>query len=168
MPGPFRFFEGGFRSHWLSYVMQAALATASVFVVFTALRQQHLVVAASLAATAFTVFAMPRNITASTRNVVGGHLLGLIFGSIFAFFPHEIPLVQDATYALAVGAAIFVMTLTKTAHPPAAGTALGVVISGPSFQVVLGVVLGVTLLTLMHNLLKPMLRDLVTLPGRLR
>ncbi|MFH1501648.1 MAG: HPP family protein [Candidatus Eisenbacteria bacterium] len=159
-----RTFDERFRPHWVSYALQSAFATASVFVVLAALRQQNLVVAASLAATAFTVFTMPSSVTASTRNVVGGHVVGLAFGSVFALFPQESVLAQDAMYALAVGGAMLVMTATNTEHPPAAGTALGVVIAGFSIRIVLGVVIGVVVLTLIHRLLRPTLRDLIAAP----
>jgi CBS-domain-containing membrane protein len=145
----------------LSYVLQSLLAAGSVFVVLVALRQQNLVIAASLAATAFTVFAMPSRVTASPRNVIGGHLVGVVFGSLFALIPVHSALAQDAVFALAVGGAMLVMAVTDTEHPPAAGTALGVVIAGFSLPVVLGVVVGVGVLALIQVLLRPMLRDLI-------
>jgi len=156
-----RAFDQRFRPHWLSYVLQSLLAAGSVFVVLVALRQQNLVVAASLAATAFTVFTMPSRVTASPRNVIGGHLVGLAFGAAFALIPAQSALTQDFVYAFAVGGAMLVMAVTNTEHPPAAGTALGVVIAGFSLPVVLGVVVGVGVLTLIQRLLRPMLRDLI-------
>ena len=157
-------FDSRFRPHWLSYVLQSALAAVAVFAALAALRQQNLVVAASLAATAFTVFAMPSSVTASPRNVVGGHMIGLAFGSVFALLPHDSGLGQDALYASAVGCSMLAMAVTDTEHSPAAGTALGVVIAGFSAQVVFGVVLGVGILSVIHRLLRPVLRDLVAAP----
>ncbi len=161
-----RTFDRRFGPHWLNYVLQSVLAAASVFVVLVALRQQHLVVAASLAATAFTVFVMPGSVTASTRNVVGGHLVGLVFGAAFALIPQQAALAQDAIYALAVGCAMIVMTATNTEHPPAAGTALGVVIAGFSVRLVLGVVVGVVVLAVIHRMLRSLLRDLIAAPEK--
>lgn len=140
------------------------MATGAVLLALMALRQQNLVVAASLAATAFTVFTMPNSVTASSRNVVGGHLVGLTLGALFALLPQESGLAQDAIYALAVGGSMLVMAVTNTEHPPAAGTALGVVIAGSSLQVLLGVVVGVGVLAVIHRLLRPVLRDLVAAP----
>jgi len=159
-----RAFDERFPPHWLGYVLQSLLCAGSVFVVLVALRQQNLVVAASLAATAFTVFAMPQRVTASPRNVIGGHLVGLVFGSVFALIPAGSVLAQDGVYALAVGGAMFVMAITNTEHPPAAGTALGVVMAGCSVPVVMGVAVGVGALSLIHTLLKPVLRDLILVP----
>jgi CBS-domain-containing membrane protein len=157
-------FDRRFTPHWTSYVAQSAMAGGAVLVALMALRQQNLVVAASLAATAFTVFTMPSSVTASSRNVVGGHLVGLVFGSLFALLPQESGLAQDAIYALAVGGSMLVMAVTNTEHPPAAGTALGVVITGFSLRVVLGVIVGVGVLAVVHRLLRPVLRDLIAAP----
>ncbi len=158
--------DSRFHEHWLSYVLQSLLATLAVFVALAVLRQQNLVVAASLAATAFTVFVMPSSVTASSRSIVGGHLVGLAFGSLFALLPQEGGLAQDVSYALAVGCSMLAMSITNTEHPPAAGTALGVVIAGVSLRVVLGVIVGVAILAVIHRLLRPFLRDLVAAPER--
>ncbi|MGC9366445.1 MAG: HPP family protein [bacterium] len=153
-----------FGPHWLSYIFQSLLATVAIFVVLITLRQQNLLVAASLAATAFTVFVIPNSMAASSRNVVGGHVVGLIFGSLFALFPQNTDLAMDLMHALAVGSSILVMSVTNTEHPPAAGTALGVVIAGFSYRIVLGVVMGVAILAMIHRLLKPVLIDLIANP----
>ena len=160
-----RALDARFRPHWVSYVIQSVLATAAVLAALAALRQQNLVVAASLAATAFTVFAMPGNVTARARNVVGGHIIGLIFGCLFALLSPDSGLGRDGLYALAVGSSMFTMAITNTEHPPAAGTALGVVIAGFSARVVLGVVVGVAILAVIHQGLRPFLRDLIVTPG---
>ncbi|MBM4148553.1 MAG: HPP family protein [Lentisphaerae bacterium] len=152
------------RPFWPSYVLQSVLAAASIFVVLVALHRQNLVVAASLAATAFTVFTMPGSMTASARNVIGGHVVGLAFGSVFALASPQSPFLHDAMYALAVGCAMFVMAATNTEHPPAAGTALGVAMAGLAWRLLLGVLLGAVLLVLIHRLLRPVLRDLVAAP----
>ena len=156
-----RAFDKKFPPHWVNYVLQSFFATASIFIVLFALRQQNLLVAASLAATTFTVFTMPSRVTSSTRNVVGGHFVGLVSGSLFALIPVSSAISHDVVYAFAVGSAMFIMAITNTEHPPAAGTALGVVIAGFSIQVVLGVTIGVGVLTLIHRLLRPFLIDLL-------
>jgi CBS-domain-containing membrane protein len=52
------------------------------------------------------------------------------------------------------------MVVTDTEHPPAAGTALGVVMTGISLDVLITVVLSVVMLSLIHRFFKPYLRDL--------
>jgi CBS-domain-containing membrane protein len=63
-------------------------------------------------------------------------------------------------YSLAVGASIFTMVVIDTEHPPAAGTALGVAITGISLDVFMAVSLSVILLSLIHVFFKPYIRDL--------
>jgi CBS-domain-containing membrane protein len=159
-----RAIDSRFRPHWRHYVLQSGLATVTVFGVLLALHHQNLVVAASLAATAFTVFAMPNSVTARTRNVVGGHLTGIVIGSIFAVLPMGHFAEREAFYALAVGCSMFLMAITNTEHPPAAGTALGMVIAGFSWRLGIGALIGVSILSLIQRLLRPLLIDLVLPP----
>jgi CBS-domain-containing membrane protein len=122
-----------FRLHWKNYVFQSLFATVAVFVVLYFLTLQNAVIIASIGATAFIVFAMPKALTANARNVIGGHVVGL---------------------------SIFTMVVTDTEHPPASGTALGVAITGVHPNVLITVVLSIVLLSLIHHFFKPYLRDL--------
>lgn len=149
-----------FREHWKSYVLQSMLATAAVFIALYFLSIQHAVIIASLGATAFIVFAMPENITAQTRNVIGGHIVGLLCGFLFSLIPHPSLLLSLLIYSLAVGASIFIMVVTDTEHPPASGTALGVVMTGMIINVLIAVVLSIIILSVIHRLCKPYLKDL--------
>ncbi len=103
---------------------------------------------------------MPDNITAQARNVIGGHLVGLFFGFVFSLFPQPALIFSLFIYSIAVGASILTMVVTDTEHPPAAGTALGVVMTGISLDVLIAVVLSVVMLSLIHRFFKPYLRDL--------
>ena len=149
-----------FRQHWKNYVMQSLLATMSIFIVLYFLSLQHAVIIASIGATAFIVFAMPDNITAQARNVIGGQLVGLFFGFLFSLFPQSTLIYSILVYSLAVGATIFTMVVIDTEHPPAAGTALGVAMTGISLDVLIAVTISIILLSLIHKFFKPYLRDL--------
>ena len=152
--------DSEFRQHWKNYVMQSILATLSVFIVLYFLSLQHAVIIASIGATAFIVFAKPDNITAQARNVIGGQLVGLFFGFLFSLLPHQNLIYSLVVYSLAVGATIFTMVVIDTEHPPAAGTALGVAITGMSLDVFIAVSMSVILLSLIHHFFKPYMRDL--------
>jgi len=152
--------DAEFRQHWKSYVLQSMLATVAVFIALYFLSMQHAVIIASLGATAFIVFAMPENITAQTRNVIGGHIVGLFCGFLFSLIPHPSLLSSLLVYSLAVGASIFIMVVTDTEHPPASGTALGVVMTGITLNVLIAVVLSIIILSVIHRLCKPYLKDL--------
>ena len=62
--------------------------------------------------------------------------------------------------AAAVGLSIFVMVVIDTEHPPAAGTALGLVTEGLKWDPVIAVVAGTLVLAVAHHFLKKYLRDL--------
>jgi CBS-domain-containing membrane protein len=149
-----------FRQHWKNYVMQSILATFAVFIVLYFLSIQHAVIIASIGATAFIIFAMPDSITAQPRNVIGGQLVGLFFGFLFSLLPHAVLIYSIIIYSLAVGFSIFTMVVIDTEHPPAAGTALGVAITGISLDVFIAISISVILLSLIHVFFKPYIRDL--------
>ena len=80
---------------------------------------------------------MPNSIAATPRKVIGGHALAALIGTVIALLlqsPILIEIVLEKRYildmaaALSVGVGIFVMVVTNTEHPPAAGTSLGLVI----------------------------------------
>ncbi len=149
-----------FRQHWKNYALQSILATVAIFIVLYFLSLEHAVIIASIGATTFIIFAMPDNITAQPRNVIGGHLVGLLFGFLFSLFPHSGMICAILAYALAVGASIFTMVVVDMEHPPAAGTALGVATTGITFEVFIAIVVSIILLSVIHVFFKPYIRDL--------
>jgi len=150
-----------FSVHWRQYVLQSLGAAVVVFLVLLLLDIEHVVVIASLGSSAFIVFAMPKAITARPRNLVGGQISGFLVGSLFGLAPHSSLLSSALVYALCVGVAILVMVVSDTEHPPAAGTALGVAVSGFSPSLLVSVVTSVAVLALAHHVLRSRLADLV-------
>jgi len=148
------------RLFWKNYVFQSFFATLAMFIVLLFLNSQHVVIIASIGATAFIIFAMPNYITAKPRNVIGGHLVGLLSGSLCALIPHPSFLYSILVCSLAVGLSIFVMVIIDTEHPPASGTALSIAITGFSLSTAIFVIISITILSLIHHFLKPYLRDL--------
>ncbi|MGB2876810.1 MAG: HPP family protein, partial [Dehalococcoidales bacterium] len=124
------------------------------------LNLEHVVVIASIGATAFIVFTMPRNVTAAPRRVIGGHIVGFICGSAVAVIPHPTALTAIIIYSLAVGTTIFLMVALDVEHPPAGGTALGVAITGFSVSVMVAVLTSSIVLSLAHRFFKKYLKDL--------
>ena len=78
---------------------------ACLFILILILGKDKIVLISAMGATAFIVFAMPKAASAQTRNVVGGHLVGIVTGTIFYYtpFPYYIE------YPFVVGIAIFLM-----------------------------------------------------------
>jgi CBS-domain-containing membrane protein len=122
---------------------------------------EQAVVLSSIGATTFIVFMKPGNSFATPRSVIGGHLVGALIGSVFAQLTHTTSWATSVVYALTVGSALLLMAVTDTEHPPAAGTALSVVMAGGTWWVaVLAILTSALLLSLFGCLLRPYLKDL--------
>lgn len=150
---------GKFRAHWKNYVGQSIFATAIFSAILIALNvQMRPIVTASVGATAFIVFAIPSDVTANTKNIIGGHLIGVFAGSLSAWLASESSAL--VFYSLAVGLSIFLMVITDCEHPPASGTALGLSVSGASLDVVVTLMVCVVALAAVHKIFRRYLRDL--------
>lgn len=148
------------RLFWKNYVFQSVFAVFAIFIVLLFLRLEHAAIIAPIGSTAFIVFAMPRSVTAKPRNVIGGHSVGLICGSLCALIPASSSLHSTIVYALAIGLSILLMVITDTGHPPASGTALGVAVRGFSLDITIAVMTSAIILSLIHHLFKRHLKDL--------
>lgn len=146
---------------WKHYLYQSFLATLVVLIILLALSLENAVVIASLGATAFIVFTMPKNITARPRRVIGGHIAGMLAGSVCTLIPHSSTLATALVLSLAVGISIFLMVAFDFEHPPASGTALGIALTGFSPDVIIAVLTSSLMLSLAHHFFKKYLRDLV-------
>ncbi|MCJ7604963.1 MAG: HPP family protein [Dehalococcoidales bacterium] len=152
--------RGQFPLLWKNYLYQSLLATIIVFLILLALTIQNAVVIASLGASACIVFTMPRSVSAKPRRVIGGHIIGLICGSLFALIPHSSTVMAATVYSLSVGITICAMVTLDFEHPPAAGTALGVAITGFSPGVMAAVLTLSIALSVARHFSKRFLRDL--------
>lgn len=104
---------------------------------------------------------MPKSMVAKARNLVGGHAVGFICGSIFSFLLNGNFVFSNLSYALAVGLSIFLMVVIDTEHPPAAGTALSLSLTGFSLNAFLSIFISVAILAVAHHFLKPYMIDLI-------
>ena len=146
-----------FKKLWIYYIIQSLTATIAIFIIVSVLGKERVVVISAMGATSFIVFAMPKAVSARTRNVVGGHLVGLASGAIFYFAA----LPYFVGYPLAVGIAVFLMVALDLEHPPAAGTALAVVVNEVSFDVFVAIVISAIVLSQCRYHLRNHLKDLV-------
>ena len=146
-----------FKKLWKYYIWQSFLAALAMFIIVLVLDKEKMVVISAMGATAFIVFAMPNAVSAHSRNVIGGHLVGLILGMIFFFI--DIPYFYE--FPIVVGIAIFLMVTLDIEHPPAIGTALAVLINEVSIGVVFIIIAAAVILSACHHYLRHYLKDLV-------
>ena len=146
-----------FKRLWKYYILQSSLAACVLLILVLILGKDKMVVISAMGATSFIVFAMPKSVSAQTRHVIGGHLVGLACGTIFYFTP----LSYFVEYPLAVGIAICIMVALDVEHPPAAGTALAVVINEVSPNVFVTIMASALVLSQCRYYLRHYLKDLV-------
>lgn len=168
---PIRIIDKSFIKSPKCYIFQSLLAVAVLAIILYFVEVlTHAAIVAALGSSTFIVFAMPRSITAQPRRLIGGHVVGLLSGTFCYYTFLTGPLrgvvagqefLTLLVYALAVGLAIFLMAITNTEHPPAAGTALGIVAHAWSYPVVVFILLSVIGLAIVRRLLGSRLRDLV-------
>ena len=171
-----RLFDRKFRKNVHRYVFQCALATLTILAVlfFLDVLSETAIIAA-LGASAFVVFAIPNSYSSDSRRLIGGYLVGISVGiicyNISIIFPTsdfftntEMSLIVFG--AVAVGVAIFIMAITNTEHPPAAGIALGLVINKWDLITIIFILCAITWLTSIRKILKPHLLDLISPPEK--
>jgi CBS-domain-containing membrane protein len=149
----FKEVQTGWKARWKAYILQSIAATIVVFIIFFVITPERPVIVASIGASTFIVFAMPGNHAAQPKRVIGGHIIGILSGSLFSFFPQMAILPSITIYSIAVGLSIFLMVALNLEHPPASGTALGIALNGFSPEVAIAVILSSLILSLAHLIL---------------
>lgn len=158
------------RHTFLNYLCQSLLAVFVLMVILYVLDVAvHATIVAAMGSTAFIVFAMPHSITARPRNVIGGHLMGVLAGALCVLLLGSLSQLRARLgevlyilpYSLSVGLSILAMVISDTEHPPAAGTALGIVVSPWSWRIVVFILASAVLLSLAKWILRYRLKNLV-------
>lgn len=124
------------KGHIFHYIAQCLIATLALAVVLLSLDVfMNTAVVASIGATSFIIFTMPRTKRAGAYYVLGGYAVGTIVGVAFnQIIPMSSGLLYQLLAALAVGVSMFIMVITNTEHPPAAALALGIAVNGYSYE----------------------------------
>lgn len=171
-----RLFDKKFHKNVHRYILQCALATLTILAVLIFLDVlTTTAIIAALGASAFVVFAIPNSYSSDPRRLIGGYLVGIIVG-VICYYISVNPLISNFFVntktplivfgAIAVGIAIFIMAVTNTEHPPAAGIALGLVINTWGWMTIVFILCAIAWLTIVRKLLKPYLMDLISTPER--
>lgn len=163
-------YEDHFRlDNFKRYGLQCGLAGVGVLILLLVLDAvTQTVLIASLGASAFIAFAVPRSLHSGPRHLIGGYVVGIISGvamsSVYSLFTlhgawdHAVMIIFGA---LAISFAMFAMVVTRTEHPPAAALALGLVLNEWDLATLLVVLVGVIGLSIIKQIVTPMLVDLV-------
>ena len=162
--------DESFRRAPKNYIVQSLLAIVALWVIlhFVGFLSRGAIVA-GLGASTFIVFVMPNASSAQPRRLIGGHIVGMLCGLLCYYACLTGPIgglsqewisVAHLGAAISVGLSIFVMTITNTEHPPAAGTALGIVAHEWTFETLVFIVVFPVGLAVARYLLRHFLKDL--------
>lgn len=160
-----------FRRQPRHYFVQSGLAIIAMFAVLLFVDSfSDAALVAALGASVVIIFVHPTSKLGAPRALVGGHLLGLLVGSVFSLILFAPPVsaflegmqaLRDLALAASVGAVIVLMAITDTEHPPAGGTVLGMstrVFDPSIFAIIIGAVI---VLAVTKRVLRRYLRDLM-------
>ena len=158
-------------SKWAHYVFQCGLAAVSlVFILLIGDTVFKTALVVGIASSAFTVFVIPDSVAAPPRKVIGGHFVAGVVGEVISLsiqltgldaFSEDKSVFIGIMAALSVGVGIFVMVVTNTEHPPAAGTSLGLVFYGFDWASIVFIILSALLLSLVRVALRPKMINLL-------
>ena len=160
------------RKQYKRYIFQCFLATLTILAVlfFLDILTETAIIAA-LGASAFIVFTMPNMYSSDPRRLLGGYLVGVGTGIIISTIAKN-DLIQSFFIngtsslivfgAIAVGIAIFLMTITNTEHAPAAGIALGLVINTWDYRTIIFILAAILWMTIIRKILKPYMINLTS------
>ena len=159
------------KTKWPNFIFQCFLAITSIGIVlyFLDIIYQGAVVA-SFGATTFIIFVGPHHKRSCARTIIGSHIIGTAIG-IFFYHIYSTEFLKNLfgdgnsdkiiLGALAVGLSMFLMAITDTEHPPAAGLALGLVFNGFILNTIVVIFAGVLMLMLIKTILKKYLTNLL-------
>ena len=160
-----------FRQHKVAYIVQCLLAALAITIILLLMDVvAHTALIAALGASACIAFAIPRANVSRTRFLVGGYVMGIAAGVAVSLLHGSAAvgaLGLEAHHAailcggLAVGLAIFLMVVTNTEHPPAAGVALGLVLNQWDYRAIVVMLGAIISLCVIKRLLSRFLRNLI-------
>lgn len=164
-------FDENFRSNKLRYILQCILATLSISVILLLFdTMTNAIIIAALGSSAFVTFTMPKAQVSRPRFLIGGYIVGIVVGLV-CYYLSTLPLLTNISIiqetsrvvfgALAVGLAIFVMVITDTEHPPAAGLALALILNEWNYMAIVVTMVGIISLSVIKTMLWSILENLL-------
>lgn len=152
-----------------AYLLQGLLTSVVVFFILISLSEVSTnVVAASLASTAFFVFALPHSPYAKAKCIIGGYIIGAISGAACALImtqcEHILPpgdLAIGIFGAVCMFMSFLLMVVTGLEHPPACSFALALILHKPSLWAVAVTIASLSIITVTRYLLNAYLRNLI-------
>ncbi len=164
-----RWIDPRFTHRWRIYLGQSIAAAVLLWGVLLAEDViSNGAIVAAIASSVAIVFFVPHSVASSPVRIVGGHIAAVVSAYIVIAFSLLFPdsVVDSSQFnnllgALAIALVILLMTLTNTEHAPAAGTALGLAMTGVPGESVIFILSAAALVALARVVLGPRLHNLI-------
>ena len=164
----FHFVNPNIKGHWARYVGQAVLAVLAMLAVLLFIDSvADAALVAGLGSTVVTAFLHPHAPSGRLRAIIGGHLCGLIVGSVLAvifinaeLFANTMAYTDVLIMGISVGLTILAMGLTDTEHPPAAGIAISMAARPWDLNVFMYILIAVLILALIRFIFKRVIKEI--------
>jgi len=170
MKRKFKLIDQKFKKHKKQYILQSAMTVGVVAVVLMTLDiVSDGVIVASIGASSTIAYGRPHTKTAAPKYLIGSYIAGVIIGWICSTaivllektaIPPDNFILMAVFGSLAVGLTMFAMVTMNIEHPPAAALALGFVLDGFTLISAIVALVGITLISLVKELLKRFMFDL--------
>lgn len=164
------FVDPKYARHRTSYFLQCMFVTCTMLFVLVLLDSVYqTVLIAALGASSCVAFSGPSLRASRPRCLIGGYVVGVVVGcglsslvgvagSLSGMEEHTLQILFGA---IAVGVAMFLMVTTETEHPPGVAIALGFVLNEWDFMTVIVVMAGICTISLVKELVRDRLIDLL-------
>ncbi len=169
------FIDRKFKRNVWRYIFQCGMGTFTIVGILLFLNSvEQGAIIASLGASTFITFTMPNSYPSRPRPLIGGYIIGVITGiacsllarsSIFTGVIAQTGICTIIFGGIAVGLAMFLMSITNTEHAPAAGMSLALVLNNWGIDTLFFIICSVLWLKIVKVIFKPLLMDFRDLPA---
>ncbi|MDP8259338.1 MAG: HPP family protein [Candidatus Aadella gelida] len=164
-----KIFDEKLKGHKVQFMFQAllgGLAVGTALCFFDVVKNPMIV--ASFGSSTFVAFTMPHRELSRTRFLIGGYIVGITSGVLMhniTLIPIDSYMLEKAVYILSGGGAaalaIFLMGLINAEHAAGTSIAIGFALNTWTYQTIILVLLGITVIALLKKSLKRFMIDLI-------
>lgn len=151
-----------------NYIFQSIVAGGFIFLILFLLSPllSKAAIVAALASSVFLCFVTPFSNAASSKNLIGGHLLACVVSGLYIWLTYynNFLLHQGFLYisaAIVVSLTVLSMAILNIEHAPACGTSFGLIIHGWDWRMVIFILTAAVVLSVIRAILLRWMEDLI-------
>lgn len=159
--GYFKDINTDFKKNWKNHLFQNLLIVLYIIVIFHFHSFFDTLLASSLGASAFIVFAMPNSQASKSKNLLFSYVICAFLAFLGRLLPIESEVIFYLIFIFLIGLSFFCMTVFNFEHPPAIGLSISVFISPDYKKVIIFSLSSVLFLAFIRIIFKKRIKDLV-------